>query len=344
VDADDVPSPSLSTDDGLDAVGIGVAPEAPAARSCLGQADCPWSLGAPLTARSRGQAAVAHGGQVYLFGGTGGAPYLRQQVAEIEPSLTRAVRAYDPATDSWSDKAQMPVGLYVLTAHALGEKIFVFGGYGDQGFDPTVQAYDPSTDTWETREPMPTTRYTFASEVVAGKVIVIGGQGPALGEPTTWAHTIRVEIYDPDAGWSSGAPSPVPISGAASCAFEGRVFAFGGEVSNLTSIYDVETNSWATASPPPVARNGHSCVRVGNAFLLLGGRDTTGTLDLVEAYDPITDTWQTYEPMPTPRHWFGAAAVGDDVYVFGGEQEVPATRSNPSGLLSDVEVLATSLR
>jgi serine/threonine-protein kinase PknK len=235
----------------------------------------------------------------------------------------------------------------VLTAHSIGDEIFVFGGYGKHGFDSTVQVYDPANDTWQTAAPMPNPRYIFMSQVVGGMAYVIGGQGTdfslPLGTPG-WVHVSEVDIFDPSAGWSSGAPSPEPLAGGASCSIDARIFVFGGEANNLTSIYDVDENRWTLAAPPPLARNGHSCVRAGDAFFLLGGRDVSGTaLDLVEKYDPASDTWETLEPMPTARMWFGATAFGRDVYAFGGEQRVSPSVAPDWGMLNDVDVLRTGL-
>jgi N-acetylneuraminic acid mutarotase len=299
----------------------------------------------PMPVHSRGNAVVARNNAFYTFGGVSekegeaGVPHSEDEAELIATTFYKTVRFYEPALERWSTKASMPTGLYVLTAHALGEKIYTFGGYNAGGFNSSVQAYDPTTDSWTQSPAMPSLRYTFASEVVNGKAYVIGGQGPNPNNYEEWPYTDKVEIFDPATGWTSGAPSPQPTAAAASCALGDRIFVFGGDVNNLTSIYDVSTNSWSLGAPPPTARNAHTCVRVGDAFFLLGGRDGSGSLDVVEKYTPATDTWQQHGHMAMARNWFGAAALEDKIYVFGGagEGSVP-----DDGLLDCVEVIDAS--
>jgi len=310
----------------------------------------PWSVRAAMSEGLSGHAAVAHAGVVYVLGGhtehdnEEGSP---ESVPPYSENPYSAVRAYEPASDTWSSRAPLLIGLYDLAAHSIGEKIYVIGGYaGRRGFDNTVQIYDAETDSWSSREPMPGPRYTFSSEVVGGRIYVIGGHGePSVPDPTRepyWERTNRVDVFDPASGWSEGVPAPEPISDAASCELGGRIFVFGGEGSgdydDRTFVYDVAANAWASAAPAPLARLGHSCVRVGEAFFLVGGRDANSrSLRVVERYEPGTDTWSSHEPMPSPRHWFGATAIADAVYVFGGSNEL-------HGLSTAVEVLGPSPR
>jgi len=306
------------------------------------ESDCDWRAVTRMPERTRGQAVVELAGTFYSFGGlsqseaTALGPNRREHPqAESLARFYTSVRAYDAERDQWTTKARMPIGLYVLTANHLGDQIFVFGGYNGDGFQPVVHAYDPTSDSWTQHENMPTRRYIFTSDAVADKAYVIGGHGPTDADGSEWQYLDIVEIFDPERGWSSGTPAPYPIAGAASCTLDERIFVFGGELNNETSIYNVRTDSWSTATPPPTARNGHQCVRVGETFFLIGGRDERGALSLVETYDPRADTWQTQGELNTSRHWFGAAALADRIYVFGGEH---------TGLLDDVEAIDVSAR
>ena len=276
---------------------------------------------------SRGQASVEYGGQIYLFGGetsadaAPGYTAFERYARELPPRYS-SVRAYDPVSDTWTARASMPHGLYVLTAHVIADKIYVFGGYGENGFDASVQEYDPASDSWQLREPMPTLRYTFSSEVIDGKVYVAGGNGPAPEDPastSSWPYTDRLEIFDPDEGWLVGSPMRRPVAVAASCSIGTRMFVFGGEVNNFTSIYDVESDTWSRGTPPPTERGAHTCVRIGEAFYLLGGRNPAGdALDLVQKYDPALDTWTTFGNMPLRRECLSAVALDRDIFVLGG--------------------------
>lgn len=303
--------------------GEGGSPDRP---SCLGELDCPWSWPGVAPLHSRGQAIVAFDGSLYWFGGSS----LERDKPDDSGEETRNTAAlrYDPATDQFVELAPMPQGLYVLTAHPLGDKIYVFGGYGVDGFNSAVQIYDPAEDTWSEGSAAPMERYIFSSQAVDGKVYILGGQGPKEGEPSEWDYKKQVDVFDPVTGWSSGTPLPEAVAGAASCVLDGRIYVFGGEISNGTSIYDVAQGTWSEGAPPPVERNGHACIQVDGALIVLGGRnDQGGSLDAVETYDPATDSWATLDdPMPLPAYWFGADALGSKIYVFGGDTLVAPPR------------------
>lgn len=302
-----------------------------------------------MPVRARGQAVVEIDGEFYVFGGLSEAESLAlgpQRTstpnADTLAGFYSSVRAYDPQRAEWTTKTNLPIGLFDLKANRLGDKVYVFGGYNGNGFESAVQAYDPATDTWTQHAAMPTRRYIFTSEVVAGKAYLIGGHGPTDGDADAWQHFNTVEIFDPEEGWARGAPAPYAIAGAASCSLDERIFVFGGDLGNKTSVYNVSSNSWSTAAPPPTARNAHQCVRVENLFYLIGGRDGTSSVDLVEIYDPEADAWRTDGHISTPRQWFGAAALDDKIYVFGGEREPQDPVHH--ALLDDVQEISTASR
>jgi N-acetylneuraminic acid mutarotase len=273
-------------------------------------------------------AVVSYEGRIYSIGGTAS----DEQASDQDNDR---VYVYDPETDQWSVRAPLLVGTYVLTAHVVGDKIYAFAGYGPGGDDwflRDVQVYDPALDRWELKTERPSRRYTFMSEVVSNRVVVLGGHGPVgnVKKADEWEPKTDVEVYDvAEDTWTTMAPAPDGISSAASCALDGKIYVFGGEFNNLTSVYDLARDEWTRGTAPPLAREGHSCVRVGDKFLLFGGTGANfrgtpvnlrGTiLDRVEQYDPANDTWTTLDPMPSANHWFGAAALGNSVYLVGGE-------------------------
>jgi N-acetylneuraminic acid mutarotase len=327
----------------------------PVAAACENQVDCPWSARADLPMASRGHAAAISNGLIYVFGGmttaevasTNASPAKREALGIALPTTFYGqVRAYDPSANLWVPRATMPVGLYSSTAHAIGDAIYVVGGYGEQGFTGALQRYTPATDTWDALSPRPLQRYTFVSEAIGGRVYVTGGVGPEEN-PTpdrelTWDGKTRLEIYDTATDtWSDGTPAPLALADAASCAAAGRMFLFGGELANATLIYDTATDSWSQGTPPPTLREGQSCARIGDSMFVLGGRDpVTGVeLDLIERYDVATDTWNVAERLPTPRFWFTSIALANEIYSIGGERLMSGNLANDFGMLGSVEVL-----
>jgi N-acetylneuraminic acid mutarotase len=107
-------------------------------------------------------------GIIYAIGGAGKwAPGL---------SALRTVEAYDPATNTWTDKADMPTLRGALSTSVVDGMIYAIGGAASYyGALPTVEAYDPVTNIWTTKTDMPSPRRFLSSSAVDGKIYAIGG-------------------------------------------------------------------------------------------------------------------------------------------------------------------------
>jgi N-acetylneuraminic acid mutarotase len=102
------------------------------------------------------------------------------------------VEEYDTATDTWTQKADMPTIRYMLATVAFEGKIYVIGGYPSGGWvaTKTVEMYDPETDTWTSKADMPLGVALLNARVVNGKIYAIGGR------PDLISRTYMQE-YDP---------------------------------------------------------------------------------------------------------------------------------------------------
>jgi N-acetylneuraminic acid mutarotase len=134
------------------------------------------------------------------------------------------VEAYDPRTDSWSTKSNMPLNLHGMTA-TLGPdgKIYVLGGTNSKLTDINqVQVYDPAADRWNYCINMPYGQECACSTFIpgdSGEIFVFGGWGdlnkislssavafnpqtqlwrwlPQLLSPTAGAGAVRVKAPD----------------------------------------------------------------------------------------------------------------------------------------------------
>lgn len=57
---------------------------------------------------------------------------------------------------------------------------------------------------------------------------------------------------------------------------------------------------------------------VNGVIYAVGGRNTRGLSNVLEAYDPVTDTWTKKRSMPETMEWPSACASGGRLYVFRG--------------------------
>ena len=75
---------------------------------------------------------------------------------------TGVVEVYDPATDGWSRKTDMPTARSFAGTAVVDGKIYAMGGSaGARLNEPAlavVEMYDPATDTWTRKADMPAPR------------------------------------------------------------------------------------------------------------------------------------------------------------------------------------------
>ena len=92
------------------------------------------------TARYWFSAAVV-GGKIYTIGGT------QDSGREIERAGLSTVEVYDPATDTWTRKTDMPTQRMGLSTSVVDGAIYAIGGRDRNTTLTTVEAYDLATDT-----------------------------------------------------------------------------------------------------------------------------------------------------------------------------------------------------
>jgi len=273
--------------------------------TAAGPADM-WSGEAPMPTARWALGAAALNGTLYAVGG----------------SVSAALEAYDPASNSWIAKAPMPTPRGFLGVVAANGTLYAVGGRTASNVNvATLEAYDPTTDTWTTKAPMPTARTGLGATAINGILYVVGG-GDNTG--TTLA---TLEAYDPSTDtWTTKAPMPTARHSLEVTALNGMLYAIGG-VSNSANdvgtveVYDPASDTWSTKAPMPTGRELAGAASLNGTLYVVGGlNQSSGFVGLatVEAYDPATDTWSTKAAMPTPRLGLGAATLSGVVYAVGG--------------------------
>jgi N-acetylneuraminic acid mutarotase len=141
-----------------------------------------WGEAAPLPDARDHLSSVVLDGKVYVLGGEHGHDVLNEQQDDVH--------VYDPATDTWTRLASLPVA----TSHAEGQtsvidgRIVVAGGQVGS-FAPTadVWSYDPATDRWSRLLSLPAARQGAAVHQAGGLVVVAGGAlQPSEPQGATW--------------------------------------------------------------------------------------------------------------------------------------------------------------
>lgn len=248
-----------------------------------------WTFRRPLPVALAGtNGAGVINGKIYVSGGYSG-------WADNFPN--NWLYMYDPATNTWSRKRDIPSVKtgpepWAEKEYALGNgvtgvikgKLYVVSGcfvpWEPWGYfeecNPLFFRYNPATDRW-VNLPRPFLGDWTTASSVAG---VIGGKFYVM------ADDARFAVYDPATNqWTTRTPLGRPRPGAASAALEGKLYVMGGR------RFDPAREAW-------------------------------DTLDITIVYDPATDAWTRRASLPSPRTGIPATRVFLDglprIEVVGG--------------------------
>ena len=235
-----------------------------------------WTFRRPLPVPLAGTSgAGVINGKIYVSGGYSG-------WADNFPN--NWLHMYDPATNTWSRKREIPSVKagpepWAESEYAFGNgvtgvikgKLYVVSGcfvaWEPWGYfeecDPLFFRYNPATDRW-----VALPRPPFPGELTSGPSIggVIGGKFYVMVQG-------RFAVYDPATNqWTTRTPLGLPRPGAASAVLGGKLYVMGGR-------------------------------------RFKAAREAWETLDITIVYDPATDAWTRRAPMPSPRTGIAASQV-----------------------------------
>lgn len=246
-----------------------------------------WHPAASPTLEVHHAQAVAHDGKLYIIGGfTGGFP--------DEQSLGH-VLVYDPARDTWSQGAEIPMerrrgaaGVAVIDGVA-----YVIGGNTkghNAGYVPWLDSLDLTRGTWTRLADAPHARDHFHAAVVDGRLYVAGGRQSSHNSGEAFSKTVLpVDVYDPaQRQWiDSDIRLPTARAGSTSVALNGQLVVLGGESASQTAAHaevealDASTRTWSTLPPLPRGRHGTQAVtRDGKLYVAAGSGNRGGGPEL----------------------------------------------------------------
>lgn len=279
-----------------------------------------WMTGAPAPTARTEVAVAALDGLIYVVGG-----FEQSSLWSIgQSSVSTKVETYDPATNRWSAKPDLPIGLHHAGAAVLDGALYVVGGFttsDDTLWNPSdrVLQFNPAGETWTERAPLPTARGGLAVTTLQGNLFAVSGYDGQR-------NPAAVEVYNPDLDqWTAAAPLPTPRDHLVAVTIGETLYAIGGRVQlnyreNLSTVeaYQVESNQWIPKTDMPTPRSGIAASVVNGWVYVFGGESGEGTFQQNERYHARLNRWQTMAPMPTARHGLGAAAVDGSIYVLSG--------------------------
>ena len=194
------------------------------------------------------------GGKIYVSGGR----------RSGDKRYEQALLVYDPATNTWTRKRDMPYATWGGVTGVIGNQLYVLTCASEEDCSEhsslILFRYDPPTDQWTELSVTPVALGLPMGGVIGGKLYATGGPSGAL------------LAYDPVTNsWSTKASLPNRRFSAAGVAFGGKLYVIGGfrevqdgvrEAVRTTSIYDPATNSWSNGAPLPTHRFDFTASRV----------------------------------------------------------------------------------
>ncbi len=127
-----------------------------------------WSEKTPIPTLRNNPAIVTKDDLIYVIGGAGSERSIWETIATVE--------CYNPKTDEWTTKAEMPIKLFKPGAVVIDDKIFVLGGQDQKGKSlSSVLIYDIESDTWENTTALPQINCFAGYTAVGNKIYMIGG-------------------------------------------------------------------------------------------------------------------------------------------------------------------------
>ncbi|MFI5236431.1 MAG: DUF2341 domain-containing protein, partial [Ignavibacteriales bacterium] len=223
---------------------------------------------------------------------------------------------YNPATDNWTTKANMPTARWGMVAVEFNDLIYVFGGFNGLGSDKN-EVYNPITNTWTTKAELPPNlaNHGIMGVKVDNKIHLFLNQYHYVYDPALDTFTQMLKDTIPThRKWGT-------------CALvDNKIYIIGGNILSgmpqvVNEVFDLADSTWSTKAPLPQALYGitrENPVIDGKIFVAHGKEAGPVFYNTNYMYDPAADTWEKKGSAFYPRDGAGCAVINNILYVVGG--------------------------
>ncbi len=249
-------------------------------------------MGIPIAELAHASA-VPVDGKVYLVGGC------RYSSGKNDWEGVKTVFAYDPATDTYESKTDMPKIQFGCAVGVIDKKIYLIGGRNNSSLQynssylDLIQVYDTETDSWSTSTVKYPARVTdIGSVTIDNKIITAGGFNSTLASPYQ-SSTYIGAIEGGTLTWTSAADYPFggiryPSAAAlgSTAYFTGGDTEKSGNAIEWTYGFDVTAKTWTTYEKKITGIRNSRIASAGTVIVAPGGESAAGITSMVERFDP----------------------------------------------------------
>jgi N-acetylneuraminic acid mutarotase len=209
---------------------------------------------------------------------------------------------YDPASDSWTQKANFPVSNHGAVGFGTATKGYVGGG---SSLTNEFYAYNPVTNTWSPIAPCPFFPGDTQGFSIQNKGYVYASNNIAEYDPLTNTWTIKAQ-------------SPVNF-GTWSCSFASTGSGF---IKSGVNLYEFKPNinQWIQrANFPGLMSNGSSAFNYKGTGIFTSGYSggLGNVVGEVWQFNPGDNTWKQLEDFPGTNRRFSVAFTINNKGYFG---------------------------
>lgn len=246
-----------------------------------------WNVRTPMPTPRYWLATAVVNGKVYAIGGS---KYPGTWIDGPQPvQALNVVEEYNPATDTWITRPNMPNKRMRHSAAAVNGKIYVIGGVLNNNPGPwvatgLVEEFDPATDSWQEKSSATTISGGHEVVVVDDKIYLIGG----YLETDNGMNVI--EKYDPLSDtWSTETTIPTNRVLPAAGVISDEIYLIGGRTVyqsySLNEKYIPAIDTWVLKTSMPVSGGCTAGIAVNDKIYVIGAAN----FQTIYEYDPALD-------------------------------------------------------
>lgn len=213
---------------------------------------------------------------------------------------TNAICKFDTETEQLTTLGCTMYNTYAASGAAIGDKIYVFGGWTEG--DYKISILDTTRETFTTLESkLPAYGLHGATaQAVGDKIYVFGGHGHYQGETSSYLFDTIYEV----------------------------------NIVNETTV-----NFTLLSAKLPIAANQMGSAKIGDNIYLFGGQMKSSPdtpIDSIYKFNTKDKTLETADVvLPAAARSMGTASVGNHVYLFGGKSTANAKMSTINMFTAD---------